>query len=178
RLDPADELDHQIDVLSVHQRSGVRGEQPGIYAGAVSVSLADRNADKLQRSANRAAQISRLPDDQPRHLRADYATTEHGHPERCERWNVKELRGLHAGQSHRNLIYTTRPRPRIVAVSLFPIPSRALHAYRATNRAQFRRLQSFLLHPASSANKSSMVSRLMSVVISPPRTATTGGRGT
>ena len=90
----------------------------------------------------------------------------------------EEVRGLHAGQCHRNLNYATRPRPRIVAVSLFPIASRALRAYRAINRAQFRGLQSFLLHPASSANKSSIVSRRMSVVISPPRTATTGGRGT
>ena len=36
-----------------------------------------------------------------------------------------------AGQSHGNLIYTTRPRPRIVAVSFFTIFFEALLAHHA-----------------------------------------------
>ena len=157
RLDPADDLDHEIDVLSSDQRLGVGGEQLRIDAWAVSVVSAHRDADQLQWPAHPGAQICCLFDDQSRHLRANHTAAEQGHAKRCERRNVEERRGTHAGQSHGNLIYTTRPRPRIVAVSLFTIDSVFAKPKFFLNRAG---LTPGSPHPRSNASKSSIVSRL------------------
>ena len=55
RLNPADDLDHEIDVLSADQCLGVGGEQRGIDAWAVAVLTAHGDADQLQRPTHPGA---------------------------------------------------------------------------------------------------------------------------
>ena len=83
RLDTADDLDHQVDVLAGDQSGRVSGEQGGVDARPLPAGAADRDADQLQRPADPGPQVVGLPDDQPGDFGADGAAAEQGDAERA-----------------------------------------------------------------------------------------------
>jgi hypothetical protein len=83
-FDPADDLDHQIDIVPADKGFGVGREQLWVDARAIPLGLPHSDADQLQRSSDSGAEIGCLSDDQPRHLRADNATAEQSYSKRCQ----------------------------------------------------------------------------------------------
>ncbi|CAB4723534.1 unannotated protein [freshwater metagenome] len=85
RLDAADHLDHQVDVVACHQALGVGGEQAlGHVDVAGRVEAAYGDAGQLDRRADARRQVARLLAEQTHHLRAHRAAAQHRHLERCE----------------------------------------------------------------------------------------------
>ena len=83
RLDAADHLDDEVDVVARDQRGGVGGEQRRVD-GQVAVPLraADGDADQLERRADPGGEVVGLLVQQPDDLGADDAAAEQGNPDR------------------------------------------------------------------------------------------------
>ena len=80
RLDPADHLDHDVDVRPAHQRVGVRGEQgPVDPLGPAVPDPPHRDPRELQPGADPQGQVIGLFGQQPGHLRPDDPAPEQGH---------------------------------------------------------------------------------------------------
>ena len=78
RLDAADHLDDQVDVVAGDQPRGVGGQQPlGDLDLARRVEPAYGDTDELDRGAHPGRQVAGLLLQQPHHLRADRAAAQH-----------------------------------------------------------------------------------------------------
>ena len=84
RLDAADDLDDQVDVVAGHESRGVGGQQPlGHVHVTRRVEASYGDADELDRRAHAGGQVVVLLAEQPHHLRADRTAAEHRHLERA-----------------------------------------------------------------------------------------------
>ena len=84
RLDPADQLDHDVHVRPGDQVHAVSGQQVRVDRDITRpVGDADRHARDLQRRSCPGLQVSGLLGKQPVDLRSDDTAAKQCHPERC-----------------------------------------------------------------------------------------------
>jgi hypothetical protein len=75
RFDPADHLDHQVDVVAGDECCGVGGEQVGIDVGVLA-RAPHSDADQFERHTHTSGQVVGLLVQQPYDLRADDAAAQ------------------------------------------------------------------------------------------------------
>ena len=156
RLDPAHDLDDDVDVRPVDQAVEVLGEQLGGQARpALRAGVADADPDQLDRRADPGGEVLGLGEEQPDHLRADDAAAQQRHPQ----W----LPAHRLLRSSRCAAAWWCPSARVAG--------RGWPGYRPVPTGPSSESPT-----SSSRSRSSTVSRRMTTRAAPSRTATTGGR--
>jgi hypothetical protein len=79
RLDAADDLDHEVDVVTAHEPRGVGRDERGIDA-ARAVGAAHGDPGQLQRPPDPRGQVVGVFGEQARDLAPDDAAAEQRHP--------------------------------------------------------------------------------------------------